>query len=336
MKLTVNLGEKSYDIIIEHNILKSAGKYFNLDRKVMVVTDDGVPAEYAETVKDVCRDGYICTIPGGEASKNIDMLQVILKAMLENNFSRRDCVVAVGGGVVGDMAGFAAAIYMRGIDFYNIPTTILSQVDSSIGGKVAIDFESLKNIVGAFHQPRGVLIDPETIKTLSPRQRANGLVEAVKTGIIGDKTLFEMFENDDIDEKTDEMIYRSLQVKRRVVEQDPTEKGIRKILNFGHTVGHGIEAAAEGKLLHGECVALGMMYVCSDDIKKRLLKIYEKLGLMENIGPYIENIGLIGKDKIMDAMRHDKKAADDMCSVILSDSIGSCNITERRLGEIFG
>ena len=154
MKLHMNLGENSYDIVIEHGVLSRAAEHLNLNRRVCVVTDSGVPARYAETVAAQCRESLVVTFPQGEASKNLDTFSKVLADMLDAGFTRSDCVVAVGGGVVGDLAGFAASAYMRGIDFYNIPTTLLSQIDSSIGGKVAVDFHGYKNIVGAFHQPK--------------------------------------------------------------------------------------------------------------------------------------------------------------------------------------
>ena len=161
MKLHMNLGEHSYDIVIEHGVLSRAAEYLNLNRRVCVVTDSGVPAKYAETVAAQCRESLTVTFPQGEGSKNLDTFSAVLSDMLDAGFTRGDCVVAVGGGVVGDLAGFAASAYMRGIDFYNVPTTLLSQIDSSIGGKVAVDFHGYKNIVGAFHQPKCVLIDPD-------------------------------------------------------------------------------------------------------------------------------------------------------------------------------
>ena len=161
----MNLGEDSYDILVEHEILKNASKHLNLNRRVLVVTDSGVPIEYARTVRDQCKEGIVCTVEQGEASKSTDGFTKLLQTMLDHGFSRKDCVVAVGGGVVGDLAGFAASAYMRGVDFFNIPTTLLSQIDSSIGGKTAINFGGVKNIVGAFYQPKKVLIDPTLLKT---------------------------------------------------------------------------------------------------------------------------------------------------------------------------
>ena len=333
MKLRMELADNSYDITISRGALSDIGKLFDLDRKVMIVTDDGVPVSYAETVRSRCREAYIFTVPQGESSKSLRSAELIVSEMFEKGFSRKDAVVAVGGGVVGDLAGFAASIYMRGIDFYNVPTTILSQVDSSIGGKVAVDLNSYKNIIGAFYQPKGVVIDPDTLGSLSKRQYANGLVEAVKMGVIGDKILFELIENGDIEENIDEIIYRSLLLKKDVVEKDPKEKNLRKILNFGHTVGHGVETAAGGALLHGESVAVGMLYVCSDDIRSRLLKIYDKIGLTDVVKDYI-NGGILPEDKILDAMKHDKKASGETCTAVFSDEIGTCRLEEVRIDSI--
>lgn len=178
--ITLSLGVNSYDIVLEPCCLGQAGDLLNLNRKVLVVTDSGVPASYADSVAAASLAAEVVCIPQGEASKNFDHFRMLLSRMLAFGMGRGDCVVAVGGGVVGDMSGFAAACYMRGIDFYNIPTTVLSQVDSSIGGKTAIDLDGIKNVVGAFYQPRRVLIDPTTLSTLSRCQISNGLAEQSK------------------------------------------------------------------------------------------------------------------------------------------------------------
>ena len=187
MKLTMRLGADSYDIVIKRGALGSLGQLTDLaNRKVFIVTDTGVPIQYAETVKAQCADGSIFVVPQGEASKSIKVYTTVLQAMLEFGMTRADLVVAVGGGVVGDMAGFAAATYMRGIQFINCPTTTLSQFDSSIGGKVAVDLGETKNIVGAFWQPKLVVIDPDVLATLPRRQFVNGLAEALKMSLIAD------------------------------------------------------------------------------------------------------------------------------------------------------
>ena len=222
----MNLGENSYDIVVERGVLGRAGELLDLNRRVLVVTDSGIPAQYSKTLAEQCKSAVIVTLDEGESSKSLECFGRLLQTMLDAGFSRKDCVVAVGGGVVGDLSGFAAAAYMRGIDFYNLPTTLLSQIDSSIGGKTAINLGSVKNVVGAFYQPQKVLIDPELLKTLPKRQLSNGLAEAIKMSLTSDKELFELIEGGDVNEVLDEIIVRSLMVKKSVVEADERESGI--------------------------------------------------------------------------------------------------------------
>lgn len=316
MTIHMNLGEDSYDILVERGILASAKQHLNLSRRVLVVTDTGVPAVYAETLAAQCKTAVICTVEMGEASKSLEVFGRLLQTMLDHGFSRKDCVVAVGGGVVGDLSGFAASAYMRGIDFYNIPTTLLSQIDSSIGGKTAINFGGVKNIVGAFYQPKKVLIDPDLLKTLPPRQISNGLAEAIKMALTSDRELFEIFETKDIDSHMDEIIVRSLHIKKSVVEEDEREAGLRKILNFGHTVGHGIESS-EGmtELYHGECVALGMIPMCGEAVRPRLIRVLKKCNLYRVMD--------YDWDKITEAAFHDKKADGDTVTVTTVEAVGS-------------
>jgi len=310
--LHVELGETGYDIFLQRGALKEAGQFLDLNRTVLVVTDDGVPPQYARTVADQCRRSVVVTLPQGESTKNFAYFQQLCRACLEAGLTRKDCIVAVGGGVMGDLAGFAAASYMRGIDFYNIPTTVLSQVDSSIGGKVAIDLDNVKNIVGAFHQPRGVIVDPDVLTTLPSRQIANGLAEAVKMGLILDEELFALFEEEEPMAQIDEIIRRALEGKRYVVQEDEKELGLRRILNFGHTIGHGIES--QGGRYHGECVALGMIPMCAPAVRARLLPVLQRLGLPA--------AGDWDNDAVMEAVLHDKKAAGDKIHAIFVEEIG--------------
>ena len=322
MKLTMNLGTRSYDIILKDGCLANLHQFADLThRRVFVLTDSGVPARYAQTVLDQCANGTVYTIPQGEGSKCLKVYGQVLQAMLEFGMDRRDLLVAVGGGVVGDLGGFCAASYMRGIDFINCPTTTLSQIDSSIGGKTAIDLGSAKNIVGAFWQPKVVLIDPETLATLPRRQYINGLAEAVKAGLIADPELFELFENGDVDKDIETIIYRSLLVKKKIVEQDERESGARKALNFGHTIGHGIEAVkgVRGRrtngLYHGECVALGMLPMIEDrSLQKRTRAVLRKLGLPVRTG--------VDKHKVLEYMHHDKKSGGSSITVIRVPGLG--------------
>ena len=319
MIIRMELGESGYDIVLERGCLQKAGEQLNLDRKVFILTDEGVPAQYAQTGADQCKEPHIHTVPQGEGSKSFAVLEELLTKMLELGFTRGDCVCSVGGGVVGDLGGFTAASYMRGIDFYNIPTTILSQVDSSIGGKTAINLAGVKNIVGAFWQPKKVLIDPDTLDTLSDRQKSSGLAEAVKAGLIADPELFAMFEdfaNTRAPLDLEKIIAASLIVKKTVVEQDEREGGVRKILNFGHTIGHGIESVTG--LLHGECVAMGMIPMCSPAVRSRLLPVLGALHLPARVHA--------DPEEVYHAVLHDKKMGDGYVSVVSVDSIGSYKI----------
>ena len=274
-KLHLDLGSHGYDIHIGRGLIQRVGEIFNLNRRVLILTDSGVPKEYAEIVKSACREATILTMPEGEGSKSIDGFSKVLSAMVDFGMTRTDCLVAVGGGVMGDLGGFSAASYMRGIDFYNIPTTLLSQVDSSIGGKTAINLGGVKNIVGAFYQPKGVVVDPDLLSTLPERHVANGMAEVIKMAVSFDAELFGKIENGaDILE----VIEGSLKIKKMVVENDERESGVRRVLNLGHTLGHAIEAT-DGSLYHGECVAIGMMAVCSDEVKARLVPLLKKCGL---------------------------------------------------------
>ena len=239
--------------------------------------------------------------------------------------TRGDLVVAVGGGVVGDMAGFAAATYMRGIQFINCPTTTLSQFDSSIGGKVAVDLGETKNIVGAFWQPKLVVIDPDVLATLPRRQFVNGLAEALKMSLIADPELFAIFENDDPFEKIEEVIYHSLVIKKNIVERDAREQGDRAALNFGHTLGHGIEAVRgiRGRrtrgFYHGECVALGMLPMIEDPkLKKRVRAVYRKLGLPLRCS--------YNQAEALEAMRHDKKTRGGKIRLVKLPGLGCWRI----------
>ena len=314
--LHLDLGADSYDIVIERDSLRKAGEYLDLGRKVLVLTDDGVPAEYAKTVARQAKDGFVFTVPQGEDSKSIPQFSGILSEMLRRGFSRKDAVVAVGGGVVGDLAGFVASAYMRGIDFYNIPTTVLSQVDSSIGGKTAVNLDGIKNIVGAFYQPKKVLVDLDLLDTLDERLISEGLAEALKMGLTSDEILFELFEKGNIKDNMDEIIYRSLMVKKSVVEQDEREQGLRKILNFGHTIGHGIESC--GGLYHGECVALGMLPMCSGAVRERLLSVYARLGIPASY-PF-------DPEKARSAILHDKKSDGGYINAVFVDEPGKYEI----------
>ena len=346
--LEVGLGERAYNIVLEQGCLQKAGTLCNLDRRVLIVTDTGVPEQYVRIVAEQCSYPTIFTVEQGEESKSLAVFGELMQAMVECQFTRGDCVVAVGGGVVGDLAGFAAASYMRGIDFYNIPTTVLAQVDSSIGGKTAINLGGYKNMVGAFYQPKAVLIDLDVLHTLPRRQLANGLAEAVKMALTSDAQLFELFEEcagekdtyAAVQQHMETIIERSLCVKKYVVEQDEREAGLRKILNFGHTLGHGIEAyeqalygeegtdAREQGLYHGECVALGMIPLCAPAVRARLTFVLQALELPTTCA--------FDEHYVIEAVKHDKKSNAGTITIITVPEVGSFEVkqtTAEALGE---
>ena len=324
----VTMRDQEYDVIIQKNILDNIENHLDLNRKVLIVTDDGIPVEYINKVLSKCNNGFVYTIKQGEASKNFSNFENILDYMIEKTFLRTDCIVAIGGGVVGDLAGFVAATYMRGISFYNVPTTLLSQVDSSVGGKTAIDKNGIKNIVGAFYPPKKVIIDPNVLNTLDKRQLHAGLVEALKMGATCDEELFNLIKNTNnlMDDITD-IIIKSVNVKKNIVEEDPNEKGIRKVLNFGHTIGHAIESSGKfDDYLHGECVGIGMLYFSSQDVKNEILPILKKYSL-----PYE---CLMDKEELLQYILLDKKRSNDYISIIQVDKIGSFEIKKIKIEEI--
>lgn len=323
-RIRVNLQKDSYDILLGCGVLQNANEYLNLNRKALILTDSGVPREYAEAVAQKCEKPFVYTVEQGEQSKNFANFQSILSFMASKRFTRTDCVIAVGGGVVGDLAGFVAASYMRGVDFYNVPTTLLSQVDSSIGGKVAIDLDGYKNTVGAFYQPKCVLIDPETLLTLDIRQIRAGLAEALKMATTSDEKLFEIFENGEYLNDIEDVILRSLLIKKGIVERDVNEKGERKILNFGHTIGHAIESSSD--LIHGEAVALGMLFMCSENVKNRLFKILYEMGLPLETK--------IDADALYQFILRDKKADGDFITVTFTDEIGKAQLKKLPIENI--
>ncbi len=305
-------------VSIGSQLIDRASEIFDLDRKVLVVTDSGVPGDYAKAVASQCREAVIVTVNKGEENKCLENVKLLWDRMLQHDFTRADCCVAVGGGMVSDLTGFAASCYMRGIDFYNVPSTLLAQADASIGGKTAIDYNGLKNIIGAFNQPKGVIVDTNLLSTLDKRQISNGMAEIIKMAVILDKSLFELIEKNDFDSVRDEIVERSIRLKWDIVKKDEREKGIRRILNFGHTYGHAVEEA--GGLLHGEAVAIGMCRMCSDEVRERLVPLLEKYSLPTETD--------IPDEKLRELIRHDKKADSGVIRAVWSEHIGECEIRE--------
>ncbi len=263
--ITVN-ASKRYDILIDKGLLSDAGKYIAdvvKSRHVAVVTDDNVDRFHSEKLMSSLKsngfDAVKFVFPHGEASKCHSTLLKLYDFLAENSFTRSDCLIALGGGVVGDLTGFAAATYMRGIGFVQIPTSVLAQVDSSVGGKTAVDIDGGKNLVGAFYQPQLVICDTDTLDTLSPEFFADGMAEVIKYGMIKSSELFDILANEDIKENITDIIKHCVSIKAQVVENDEFEKGERMLLNFGHTLGHAIEKHYNYTgITHGNAVAIGM------------------------------------------------------------------------------
>ena len=323
MKLTMRLGARSYDIILKRGALKNLSALINLNRKVFIVTDSGVPARYAETVRAQCKEGLVYTVPQGEGSKSLAVYQKLLEAMLEAGFGRGDAVVAVGGGVVGDLAGFVAATYMRGVDFINCPTTTLSQIDSSIGGKVAVDLGRTKNIVGAFWQPKMVICDTDTFHTLPEDTFADGVAETVKHGLIADADFFRFLMSEDIRGHIDDVVRRNVEIKAAVVNEDEFERGRRKILNFGHTLGHAVEKCSGFTITHGHAVAIGMVMASRAAEKMG----FSPAGILETVLACNRRFGLptdcpYTAQEVYAAATSDKKRSGSSIDVVVLKEIG--------------
>ena len=328
MEIKVELGQRSYPVIIERGALFRLGNNVDLDRKVMIITDTGVPVEYVDTVMQQCQNAEVHVFPKGEKSKNIVEYEKCLRHLLDSGFGRQDLIIALGGGVVGDLAGFVASSYMRGIAYVSIPTTTLSQIDSSIGGKVAIDLNGVKNCVGAFYQPKAVIIDPNTLATLETRHFYNGLVEALKMGIIADMELVELLEMGDVFADVEEILYKSLIIKKKIVEMDELESDYRKVLNFGHTIGHALESTYElSELLHGEAVAIGMIKILDNiELTNRLAAIYQKWNLHTDID--------YDKETVYRYMLNDKKGNGDYVTIVQVNAIGEASLLDIAFEEL--
>lgn len=331
--LRVNLGERSYDIIIERGIISRAGEYVKSGGgKAFVITDSNVAPHYlGSVVKSLEGVGLTVrsvTLPAGEKTKSFNTLPMLYSLALEAGLTRSDVVVTLGGGVIGDLGGFMAATYMRGVKFVQIPTSLLAQVDSSVGGKVGVDLPEGKNLVGAFHQPACVLIDPDTLSTLPAHFIADGMGEVIKYGCIKDEVLFNLLEDINGDktrlfEHIDDIIYTCVDIKRRVVECDERESGERKLLNFGHTYGHALEKLNNFEMSHGAAVAVGMEYITRISEKKG----QTEKGCAERISRVCKAFGLDEKpsadtDGIVSAVKNDKKGGKGGLDVVLLEKIG--------------
>lgn len=335
-ELSIKTPAAEYPIYITNTFdgLADALKKAGLEgRKLCIITESNVAPLYLETIKALLGEWEVSSyvFKAGEESKNLDTISDFYKHFLDEKLDRRSVLIALGGGVTGDMTGFAAATYMRGIPFVQVPTTLLAQVDSSVGGKTGVDFLGNKNMVGAFYQPRLVYINSKTLSTLPPEQVAAGMAEAIKTAYITDKDLLEYFKQNKAkikalaDEEISHVIHACCAAKAYVVSKDEKESGLREILNFGHTFGHAIEKLSGFKLLHGECVAIGMaaaLKLCADMGKTTADDLRGAEELMEYFDLPIRADGF-GADAIYEQMFYDKKTKNGRLNIILLDGIGS-------------
>lgn len=341
-RLNVQMNKKPcYDIVFSlgwKDLAEELSEMELKERKICIVTDSNVDKLYGETLKEMvsscCKKTVKFVFPAGEEHKNLDVVRDAYTFLIQEKFDRKDLLIALGGGVVGDLTGFVAATYLRGIDFLQVPTTLLAQADSSIGGKTGVDFDGYKNMVGAFKMPRLVYMNFEVLKTLDDRQFFSGFAEIMKHGLIKDSAFYEwLIENmyeiceRDVDVLS-EMLMRSCTVKKLVVEKDPTEQGDRALLNLGHTIGHAIEKAKNFELYHGECVALGTVAAAFISWKKELLSMEEYYEIRDMFVPFYLPISVEGIDpeEILKLTKSDKKTDGDHVRFVLLKKIGKAVI----------
>lgn len=348
-------GDFTYPIYFENDFDKLSQAVCQVglkDRRFCIVSDSNVAPLYAQAVKNslqsISSKVSLFTFEAGEKNKNLNTVQKIYRFMIEEKFDRKSIIVALGGGVVGDMAGFSAATYLRGIDFIQIPTTLLSQVDSSVGGKTGVDMDQYKNMVGAFHQPLLVYMNMSVLKSLPQQEFACGMGEVIKTGLICDPSFFDyVCENSDSVLKLDNaslarMIHRCCAIKAGVVERDPKEKGERALLNLGHTVGHAVEKLKNFQLLHGQCVALGLVSAAYISMKRNLLTPaeYDRIQYVLKSYQLPVTVDGLNAEDVLAATKNDKKMSDGHIRFILMNHLGNSfidlTVTDQELLDGIG
>lgn len=352
-RMTVHLGGNPiYDILMETSFDQLEEDIRKLEpeqKKICIVTDSTVAGYYltevTQRLSNCCKSVLHFVFPAGEEHKNLDTVKDLYEALILNQFDRKDLLVALGGGVVGDLCGFAAATYLRGISFVQIPTTLLSQVDSSIGGKTGVDFDAYKNMVGAFHMPQLVYTNVQTLLTLPEDQFTSGMGEIIKHGLIKDPAYYQwLFQHkQEILDRDLEicatMIERSDEIKRVVVEKDPTEQGERAHLNFGHTLGHAIEKLKNFQMLHGHCVGVGALGAAYMSAKRGYIPMEEVETLRQMMMEFHMPVSVSGLDpaEVIQATKHDKKMDGGVIKFILLKEIGhayiDCQVTEAEMAD---
>ncbi len=334
--VTVNYDNKPcYNVNISDSFDDFVNSYDFSESKICIITDDNVANCVLDDFKAALNRDVLCyCITPGEGSKTLDTVKGIYDFLIKNDFNRQDILIALGGGVIGDITGFAASTYERGISFIQVPTSLLAMVDSSIGGKTGVDFDGYKNMVGSFYMPKMVYINTNVLKSLPDREYFNGFAEVMKSALIRDAVfyswlidqMYEICEKDN--DAVSHMIEKSVLIKKLVVEKDPTEKGERRILNFGHTIGHAIEKYSDFDLKHGECVALGSVAAAFISWKKNWLTMEEYYEIRDMFVPFNLPISveLLDIDKVMENIKKDKKAENGTINFVLLKKIGKAVI----------
>lgn len=339
----VNLGSRSYDVLSAYGLLTQAAELIQkagLKGKAAIISDSNVAPLYAQQLIDnLQKEGYstsLHSVPAGEASKSMSNVELLCREMTQQGHDRASFVIALGGGVVGDLAGFVASVFYRGVPFVQIPTTIVSLVDSSVGGKTGVNIAEGKNLVGAFHQPQLVIADPQTLSTLPGREYREGYAEAIKHAAIRDAAMLDELEGLDASDQAPpaELIARNIAIKARVVEEDEQEtSGTRALLNFGHTIGHGIEAAVPyGTLLHGEAISLGIRAALILSEKYSTLTAAESqrvLDLLEKFQLPLQLPDSISTETILDKLKRDKKFSAGKINFVLLNKLGSALVSKQ-------
>lgn len=339
MELKVDLKDRSYPIIIEKGLINRVSEEIRKvykGKKIFIITDDNVNKYYGGKISEELKKNdfevKLLALKPGEQTKNFNTLSIVYNELLDFNLTRSDLIIALGGGVIGDLAGFVASTYLRGVDFVQIPTSLLAQVDSSVGGKVAVDLDRGKNLVGSFYHPKFVLIDPEVLNTLDNRFFIDGMAEVIKYGCIKDKQFFDYLEkmenNQQLINNMEVVIHKCCDIKRQVVENDEKDKGERMLLNFGHTLGHAIEQYYNyTKYSHGEGVAIGMYVISKISEEKGLTK----KGTSQRIKDILVKYNLpyeldVNIEETLEAINLDKKKLGNDLNVIILKEIGNSEI----------
>ena len=321
MKYSVNVnGRTPYQVIIERGLIHSVASFVPAHEKIVILTDEGVPVQWVDSVKDQFDDAFLISIAQGEESKSLSQLEKITTTMLEAGCTRKTVLIALGGGVIGDLGGLVASLYMRGITYVQVPTTLLAQVDSSVGSKVAVNTTRMKNALGAFYSPAVVCIDPDVLHTLPQGEFSNGMAEVIKYGMILDEGLFQQIEDGSAIKDIAKLVHRTVQLKAAVVEEDELDQGRRQILNFGHSIAHAIEKASNGSIPHGQAVAIGMaMMMKNTPHYSRFVSVLTRYGLPSNYDQ---------TSQLIDYIVTDKKSSTQGIHEIFVNPIGTATIKE--------